>query len=69
MSPMPFTISVVVPAYNAERYVNEPIDSLMAPTEALHQIIIVNNGSTDDTAQRLTKYANNDSLDVVHAEN
>ena len=42
-------ISVVIPVYNAERYVGEAIDSILGQAHANKEIIAVNDGSTDDS--------------------
>lgn len=44
-------ISVVIPALNAERYIGEAIKSVHAQTLNVSEIIVVDNGSTDRTAQ------------------
>nr|WP_314543891.1 glycosyltransferase family 2 protein [uncultured Massilia sp.] len=63
------SISVVVPAFNVERYIEEAVDSLLAQTEKFYEIIVVDDGSTDATAQRLAKYADCDSIRIVHTAN
>jgi glycosyltransferase involved in cell wall biosynthesis len=47
------TISVIIPAYNAAAFVGEAIDSVLAQTLQPDQIIVVNDGSQDDTAKVL----------------
>jgi len=42
-------ISVVIPAYNAGAYLKESVDSVLGQSSEIHEIIIVNDGSTDDT--------------------
>lgn len=42
-------VSVVMPAYNDQRYVAETIQSVLAQTYQDFQFIITNNGSTDET--------------------
>ena len=44
------TISVVVPAYNEERYIAEALDAILAQTHPPLEVIVVDDGSTDDTA-------------------
>jgi glycosyltransferase involved in cell wall biosynthesis len=51
------SISVVIPAYNAARWVAEAVDSALAQTLPPSQIIVVDDGSTDDTAAVLRPYA------------
>lgn len=44
------SISVIIPVYNGERYLAEAVASIRAQNYAQMEIIIVNDGSTDDTA-------------------
>lgn len=49
-------ISILIPVWNAERLVHRAIDSALAQTHPNIEIIIVNDGSTDNTWQVLQKY-------------
>ena len=44
------TVSVVIPAYNAARWIGETLDSILAQTFQDFAVIVVDDGSTDDTA-------------------
>ncbi|HNU10254.1 MAG TPA: glycosyltransferase family A protein [Rubrivivax sp.] len=50
------TVSVVIPAYNAAWCVRKAIDSVLAQDFGAHEIIVVNDGSTDDTLAVLRSY-------------
>ena len=50
-------ISVIIPAYNAEKTIGKCLDSLFAQTYGNFEIIAVNDGSTDGTLDALNRYA------------
>lgn len=57
MSGGPPSVSVVVPCRNYGRYLPESLDSALAQTLRPCQIIVVNDGSTDETAAVAARYA------------
>jgi glycosyltransferase involved in cell wall biosynthesis len=50
-------ISVVVPVYNEERFLRPCLDAVLRQDEPVHEIIVVDNNSTDGTARVLSAYA------------
>lgn len=50
------SISIVMPAYNASRYIGEAIDSVLAQTYKDFELVIVNDGSTDNTVDIINSY-------------
>lgn len=55
------TITVIIPVYNAEKYLDECINSVCEQTYKHLQIIIVNDGSTDSSGDVCERYATRDS--------
>lgn len=49
-------VTVIVPTFNRATYINECIDSLLAQTVAAREIIVVDDGSDDDTSERIARY-------------
>ncbi len=49
-------ISIIVPIYNAEKYLNKCIDTLLCQTKNELEFILINDGSTDRTDEIIRKY-------------
>jgi glycosyltransferase involved in cell wall biosynthesis len=59
-------VTVVIPAHNAERFVAEAIESVLAQTYAPVETIVVDDGSTDRTAEIAARY---DDVRLLHQKN
>ncbi len=58
-------ISVVIPAYNEEKYIQACLESLMKQTKKPFEILVVDNNSTDDTAKIAESF---DGVTVINAK-
>lgn len=54
------TISIIIPAYNAEAYLPKTLDSVLGQTYPHLEVIVVNDASTDSTAGIIDRYAAQD---------
>ena len=50
------TVSVVIPAYNAEEYIAETLDSVLSQNYSDYEILVIDDGSTDHTGEVLAHY-------------
>jgi glycosyltransferase involved in cell wall biosynthesis len=60
-------VSVVIPAYNAAGCIARAVDSVLAQTYERREILVVDDGSTDDTVQTLATYG--DALRMISQAN
>lgn len=58
-------VSVVIPVYNEEKYLKRSLNSLMAQTYSNIEVILVNDGSTDNSFKILKKYEKTDNRFLV----
>jgi hypothetical protein len=56
----PWSVAVIIPAYNAEKYIAVAIESLIVQTNPNWQAIVVDDGSTDRTAAIVEKFVDRD---------
>lgn len=63
-------VSVIIPAYNAQATLGETLDSVLAQTFALIEVIVVDDGSVDQTAQLVERYcAADDRVRLISTAN
>lgn len=60
-------ISVIIPCYNAERYIQETIESILIQKYPQIEIIVVDDGSKDGSIEKLTPYL--DHITLIQQEN
>jgi glycosyltransferase involved in cell wall biosynthesis len=61
------TISVVVPAYNEERYIAEALGAVLAQTRSPLEVIVVDDGSTDGTQEVVARFGG--TVRLIEQEN
>jgi glycosyltransferase involved in cell wall biosynthesis len=64
------TVSIVVPVYNVERYLDDCIKSILAQKHKTLEVILVDDGSTDNSGTMCDQYAKKfDFIHVIHKSN
>ena len=60
-------ISIIIPAYNAAKFIRETVDSVLCQTYRNWELILVNDGSKDDTGAEIDTIASTDErIIAVH---
>ena len=63
-------ISIIIPVYNIERYIGKCLESLIKQTYNNIEIIVINDGSTDQSLNVIEKYCENDlRIELINQEN
>jgi glycosyltransferase involved in cell wall biosynthesis len=63
-------VSIIVPIYNVENYLSRCIDSLLCQTLENIEIILIDDGSTDQSGRYADEYSERDArIQVIHKEN
>ena len=63
---MNIKFSIIIPAYNAENSIQKSIDSILNQTYNNYEIIVVNDGSTDNTINLIEK---NSKIKIINQKN
>lgn len=63
-------VSIIVPVYNAEKYIDKCIDSILNSSLKEIEIILINDGSKDNSGKIIDEYSRKDSrIKVIHQQN
>ena len=63
-------ISIIVPVYNVEKYISRCVESLIGQSYKNIEIILVDDGSTDESGMICEQYANEDGrIKIIHKKN
>ncbi len=63
-------VTIIIPVYNVEKYLNKCIESILDQSYKNLEIILVDDGSTDNSGKILDEYAKKDSrIAVIHKKN
>lgn len=61
-----YDISIITPIYNNSKITEEYIQNVLEYTKSNYQLIIINNGSNDETKDVLLKYSNYDNIEIIN---
>ena len=59
-------VSIVIPVYNVEKYVLQCLDSLVAQTRSDYEVILINDGATDNSEMLISDYIKQKKLSNFH---
>lgn len=62
-------VSIIIPAYNSSKYIEEAVDSCIIQLKNNDEIVIVDDGSIDETVAVLKKYSNFDNVKYIYQKN
>lgn len=69
MKPTIPRLSIIIPAYNVEAYIEAALDSVFEQQLPPHEVIVINDGSTDSTADKIARYAQQPNLKCITTSN
>ncbi len=62
-------VSIVMPTYNAANFITESVESVIQQTYKNWELLIVDDGSTDDTKRVIQRFSNDSRIQYFHQQN
>jgi glycosyltransferase involved in cell wall biosynthesis len=62
-------VSVIMPIYNAQKFLDEAIQSILKQTFKDFELLLINDGSTDGSEEIIEKYRNDNRVRIFHKKN
>ena len=62
-------VSVIMPCYNQGHYLDEAVESVLAQTYRNFEIIVINDGSTDQATSQILHHYDKPQVKIIHTEN
>jgi len=66
---LPSIVSIVIPAYNASDYIEDTLKSVLCQTYSNIEVLLINDGSTDDTKSRIESYFSDKRVKYIYQPN
>lgn len=66
---LPTDVTVVIPCYNYAQYVAEAIQSALKQSHSPIKVIVINDGSTDNSLHEINKFKNNPLVEIIDKKN
>ena len=61
-------VSIIIPCYNGAEFIGQTIESVLAQTEPVREVIVIDDGSTDDSAAVIEQYADR-NVELIRQDN
>ena len=69
MPPKSLTISAIIPLYNGQRFIGQALTSIANQTLPAHEVIVVDDGSTDDGLATVEQFARTYPVKILRKRN